>query len=484
MKCWFVSRKLFCYHISEYFEKIVYEGSLDMDLRGKRVLIMGLGLHGSGIASARYAAQQGGIVRVTDLRSAEVLASSIASLAGLRIEYVLGKHREEDFRWAEIVIRVPGVRRDSPYLRLASENGASIEQEIAFFFKACMGRIIGVTGTRGKTTTTTLIYKILRTNGTPTTIGGNVSGIETLSLLPTITPQTLVVLELSSWQLEVLAPHKLSPSVAIMTNVYPDHLDTYQDIEQYADAKANIFRHQHNTDLAIFNYDNPWTRCFGEQTVAETWFTSLELGGSFPRGSANPIPFMFTDTPMVGKHNLENILLATTTARLLGVPDEIIASTVRRFHGVAHRLEEVAVVNGVRYINDATSTTPVAGRVALAAFDGPIVLVVGVNTKFVPLQDWPEAIVSQCRDVILLKGTGTNELLPALQDAAQKLGITSPVHRVFDDFTAAMNAAVSFTHPGDVLLFSPGFTSFGMFLNEFDRGDKFVAYVRQLKELF
>ncbi len=455
-----------------------------MDLRGKRVLIMGLGLHGSGIASARYAAQQGAIVRVTDLRSAEVLAPSIASLAGLPIEYVLGKHREEDFRWAEIVIRVPGVRRDSPYLRLASENGASIEQEIAFFFKACMGRIIGVTGTRGKTTTTTLIYEILRANGTPTTIGGNVSGIETLSLLPTITPQTLVVLELSSWQLEGLAPHKLSPSVAVMTNVYPDHLDTYQDIEEYAEAKANIFRHQHTTDLAIFNYDNPWTRCFGEQTVAEIWFTSLELGGSFPRGSANLIPFMFTDTPMVGKHNLENILLATTTARLLGVPDEIIASTVRSFHGVAHRLEEVAVVNGVRYINDATSTTPVAGRVALAAFDGPIVLVVGGNTKFLPLEDWPEAIVSQCRDVILLKGTGTDELLPALQDAAQKLRITSPVHGVFDDFTAAMNAAVSFTHPGDVLLLSPGFTSFGMFLNEFDRGDKFVAYVRQLKELF
>ncbi len=454
-----------------------------MNLQGKRVLIMGLGLHGSGIASARYAAQQGAIVRVTDLRPAEVLAPSIASLAGLPIEYVLGEHRDEDFRWAEIVIRVPGVRRGSPYLRLASENGASIEQEIAFFFKACPGRIIGVTGTRGKTTTTTLIYEILRTNGTPTTIGGNVSGIETLSLLPTITPQTLVVLELSSWQLEGLAPHKLSPSVAVMTNVYPDHLDTYQGIEEYAEAKANIFRHQHTTDLAIFNYDNPWTRRFGEQAVAETWFTSLEHCGSFPRGSSNFTPFMFTDTPMVGKHNLENILLAATTARLLGIPDKIIASTVQNFHGVAHRLEEVAVVNGVRYINDTTSTTPVAGRVALAAFDGTVVLVAGGNTKFLPLEDWPEAIVSRCRDVILLKGTGTDELLPALQDAAQKLGITCPVRGVFDDFIAAMDAAVSFTRPGDVLLFSPGFTSFGMFLNEFDRGDKFVAYVRQLKDL-
>lgn len=453
-----------------------------MDLQGKRVLIMGLGLHGSGIASARYAVKQGAIVRVTDLRSAEVLAPSIASLAGLPVEYVLGEHRDADFLWAEIVIHVPGVRRDSPYLRLAREHGARIEQEIALFFQACPGRIIGITGTRGKTTTTTLIYEILRASGMPTTIGGNVSGVETLSLLPVITSQTLVVLELSSWQLEGLAPHRLSPSVAVMTNIYPDHLDTYQDMEEYAAAKANIFRYQRVTDLALFNYDNPWTRRFGQESRAETWYTSLERGGSFSRDSATFLPFKFTGTPMVGRHNLENILLATATTRLLGVPDEIIASTVRSFHGVAYRLEEIAVVNGVRYINDTTSTTPVAGRVALAAFDGPVVLVAGGNTKFLPLEDWPEAIVKRCRDVILLKGTGTDELLPALDSAAQKLRLTNPVRGIFDDFGAAMDAAVSLTCPGDVLLFSPGFTSFGMFLNEFDRGDKFMAYVRKLQK--
>jgi UDP-N-acetylmuramoylalanine--D-glutamate ligase len=453
-----------------------------MDLQGKRVLIMGLGLHGSGIASARYAAKQGAIVRVTDLRSAGVLTPSIVSLAGLPIEYVLGEHRDEDFLWAEIVIHVPGVRRNSPYLRLARDNGARIEQEIALFFQSCPGRIVGITGTRGKTTTTTLIYEILRANGTPTMIGGNVSGIETLSLLPMITPQTLVVLELSSWQLEGLAPHRLSPSVAVMTNIYPDHLDTYQGMEEYAGAKANIFRHQYATDLALFNYDNPWTRRLGEESVAETWYTSLERWGSFPRDSATFLPFIFSETPMVGRHNLENILLATTTARLLGVPDKIIASTVGSFRGVAYRLEEIAVVNGVRYINDTTSTTPVAGRVALTAFDGPVVLVAGGNTKFLPLEDWPELIVKRCRDVILLKGNGTDELLPALHDAAQKLRLTNPVRGIFDDFSAAMDAAVSLTCPGDVLLFSPGFTSFGMFLNEFDRGDKFVAYVRKLQE--
>lgn len=451
-----------------------------MDLRGKRVLIMGLGLHGSGIASARFAAQQGAIVRVTDLRPAEVLAPSIRTLEGLPIEYVLGEHREEDFRWAEVIIRVPGVKRSSPYLRIAREHGAQIEQEMALFFQACSGRIIGITGTRGKTTTSTLIYEILRASGARTIIGGNVAGVETLSLLPTITPETLVVLELSSWQLEGLEPHKRSPSVAVMTNIYPDHLDTYASMEEYAAAKANIFRHQHADDLAIFNYDNRWTRRLGEEAVARTWFTSLELGGSFARGSADIVPFNISETPLMGKHNLENILLATTTARLLGISGEISAAVVRDFHGVPHRLEQIAIVNGVRFINDSASTTPVAGRVALEAFSGPVVLVAGGNTKFLPLEDWPRTIVQRSRDVILLQGTGTDELLPALQQEAAQNGVANPVRGVFDDFTTAMNEAVSLARPGDVLLFSPGFTSFGMFLNEFDRGDTFVAFVRAL----
>ena len=451
-----------------------------MDLHGKRVLIMGLGLHGSGIAAARYAALHGAIVRATDTRSAEVLAPSIRALAGLPIEYVLGEHRNEDFLWAEIIIRVPGVRRNSPYLQLAREHGAQIELEIALFFQECPGRIIGVTGTRGKTTTTTLIYEILRASGAPAIIGGNVAGVETLSLLPQITPDTWVVLELSSWQLEGLTPHALSPSVAVMTNVYPDHLDSYDSMEQYAEAKATIFRYQHLTDLAIFNYDNPWTRRFGEEAPGQAWFTSLELKGSFARGSTNIIPFEFTETPLVGKHNLENILLATTTAQLLGIPDEIIAASVRKFHGIPHRLEEVRVVDGVRYINDSASTTPVAGRAGLEAFDEPIVLVAGGNTKHLPLENWPETILRRCHDVILLQGNGTDELLQALQDEAKRLDVVNPVRGVFDNFSAAMDAAVSLTRPGDVLLFSPGFTSFGMFLNEFDRGDHFVAYVRRL----
>jgi UDP-N-acetylmuramoylalanine--D-glutamate ligase len=452
-----------------------------MDLRGKRVLVMGLGLQGSGMASARYAAQQGAHVRVTDLRSPEILAPSVQALAGLPIEFVLGEHRNEDFLWAEIVIRNPGIKLSSPYVRLASEHGASIEMEISLFFQACPGRIIGITGTRGKTTTSTLIHTILQASGVQTVLGGNVAGVETLSLLPHITPETLVVLELSSWQLEGLMPHRISPPFAVMTNVYPDHLNSYNSMEEYAEAKATIFRYQLPGDLAIFNYDNPWTRRFGAQAPGKTWFTSLERGGSFQRGSMELSPFIFSETPLKGRHNLENILLATTTARLLGVSDEIIAGVVRTFHGLAHRLEEIAVINRVTYINDTSSTTPVASRTGIEAFDGPIVLVAGGNSKHLPLEDWPATIVRRCRDVVLLAGPGTEELLPAIYDEAQRQHASNPVRGVFDNLTQALDRAVSLTCPGDTLLFSPGFTSFGMFLNEFDRGNQFVSYVRNMQ---
>jgi UDP-N-acetylmuramoylalanine--D-glutamate ligase len=452
-----------------------------MDLRGKRVLVMGLGLQGSGIAAARYAAAQGAIVRVTDKKSAEVLAPSIQALAGLPIEFVLGEHREEDFRWADIVIRNPGIPRNSPYLQLARAHGAQIEMELALFMLACPGRTIGVTGTRGKTTTTTLIYEILRAAGKPVVIGGNVAGVETLSLLPQITPETLVVLEMSSWQLEGFEQHRLSPQVAVMTNLYPDHLDTYASMEEYGAAKANIFRHQRPEDLAIFNYDNPWTRRFGEDAPGCTWFASLERGGSFPRGSQELLPFIFRDTPLPGRHNLENVLLATTVARLLAIPDEIIAATVRSFRGVEHRLQEVAVIDGVRYVNDTTSTTPVAGRMALCAFSAPIVLIAGGNSKHLPLEDWPQQIVARCRALLLLRGTGTDELLPALRAEAAKQGRANPVQGVFDSFEEALDAAVALAQPGDVVLLSPGFTSFGMFQNEFERGRRFINYVRALE---
>jgi UDP-N-acetylmuramoylalanine--D-glutamate ligase len=452
-----------------------------MELRGKRVLVMGLGLQGSGMAAARYAAEQGAQVRVTDTKTAEALAPSVAALAGLPIEFVLGQHREEDFLWAEIVIRNPGVPRTSHYLQLAQQHGAQIEMEIALFFMACPGRIIGVTGTRGKTTTATLLYEIIKAAGLPTVLGGNVAGVETLSLLPQIRPETLVVLELSSWQLEGLAPHRLSPSVAVMTNIYPDHLNTYSSMEEYAEAKTAIFRYQKPTDLAIFNYDNEWTRRFGEEASGTTWFTSLDNAGYFARGSKQVKRFVFPPISIPGDHNLHNILLAGVTARLLGIPDDVIATTITNFKGVPHRLQEVANVEGVLFVNDTASTTPTSACAALRAYHTSIVLLAGGESKHLPLGEWPGLILDRCHDVVLLSGSGTKELIRALDKEIIRRDTSDPVRGVYDDFTQAMNAAIGFTQTGDVFLFSPGFTSFGMFANEFERGEKFIAYVRRLQ---
>src|SRR5215472_6341153 len=211
-------------------------------LRGRRVLVMGLGLLGGGVAAARYATEQGAAeVIATDLRDEQTLAPSIAKLEGLPIRYVLSRHEMADFEGADIVVRNPGVRRDSPYLAAARAAGARVEMEIAWFFRACTGKIAGVTGTRGKTTTTLLLHAVLTAGGLEPLLGGNLGGIETLSLLPRITPDRWVVLELGNFMLEGLHDVRRSPHLAIFTNLLPDHLNAYDSMDDYGAAKSSIF---------------------------------------------------------------------------------------------------------------------------------------------------------------------------------------------------------------------------------------------------
>ncbi|HST89141.1 MAG TPA: Mur ligase family protein, partial [Ktedonobacterales bacterium] len=235
-------------------------------LRGRRVLVMGLGLLGGGVSAARYAVEQGAAeVIVTDLRSADVLAPSVAKLAGLPIRYVLGQHDPADFARADVVVRNPNVPRHSPYLAAARAAGARVEMEIAWFFRACRAPIAGVTGTRGKSTTTTLLHAILREAGMHPLLGGNLGGIETLALLPEATPDRWVVLELGNWMLEGLHTIRRGPRLAIFTNLLPDHLNAYDSMEDYGAAKSSIFRYQGERDIAIFNADNAYTRRYAAE---------------------------------------------------------------------------------------------------------------------------------------------------------------------------------------------------------------------------
>lgn len=454
-------------------------------LRGKRVLVMGLGLLGGGVAAARYAVSQGAEVTVTDLRSEEMLAESVARLAGLPIRYVLGRHDPDDFRQTDVVVRNPNVRRNSPYLAIAREASKRIEMEIAWFFRACPGKIAGVTGTRGKSTTTLLLHHILDVAGWNPLLGGNLGGIETVSLLPQITSDRWTVLELGNWMLEGLHSVRRSPQLAIFTNLLPDHLDAYDSMEDYGQAKTSIFRYQRAGDLALFNADNDYTsRYAGEASGGEVWLYSAERGVSYPRERPDAArPFRYADAiHLRGAHNLANVQAATLAAELLGIPEEAIRAGVESFGGVPHRLEVVRTLDGATWVNDSASTAPVAGVAALRSFSEPIVLIAGGNTKQIDHSEYAEAAATRAKRIILLKGSATEAFAADLRAAAARQGRPDPIEGIYDNFAAAIQRARDLASPGDVVLLSPGFTSFGMFLHEFDRGDQFRALVRALPE--
>jgi UDP-N-acetylmuramoylalanine--D-glutamate ligase len=453
-------------------------------LRGRRVLVMGLGLLGGGVAAARYAVEHGAAeVVATDLRTAEVLAPSLAKLEGLPIRYVLGSHELADFERADVVVRNPGVRRDSPYLAAARAAAARVEMELDWFFRACTGKIAGVTGTRGKTTTTLLLHHILSAAGIAPLLGGNLGGIETLSLLPQITPERWVVLELGNFMLEGLHTIRRSPRLAIFTNLLPDHLNAYDSMDDYGAAKSSIFRYQGPDDLALFNADNAYTLHYSAEAPAGgVWLYRPSTGEAHRRDDpADARPFAYAaDIRLRGAHNIGNVQAATLTAELVGVEPETIHEAVRRFMGVPHRLEVVRVLDGVTYVNDSASTAPVAGVAALRSFDEPIVLIAGGNSKDLDTSEYAEAVAARVKCVALLRGNATEAFVAAVRAAVQRQGRPDPIAGTYDDLAAALRAAREAAVPGDVVLLSPGFTSFGMFLNEFDRGDRFRTLVQEL----
>lgn len=454
-------------------------------LRGRRVLVMGLGLLGGGVAAARYAVEHGATeVVATDLRDEQTLAPSLKKLEGMPIRYVLGRHDPADFARADVVVRNPGVRRDSEYLALARAAGARVEMELAWFFRACQGKIAGVTGTRGKTTTTLLLHHILTRAKLQPLLGGNLGGIETVSLLPEITPDRWVVLELGNFILEGLHPIRRSPHVAIFTNLLPDHLNAYDSMEDYGAAKTSIFRFQRADDIALFNADNDYTaRYAGEAPSARTWLYSPTVGNAWLRDAADQTrPFVYgSDIRLRGAHNRGNVQAATLAAELIGIPKRTIAAAVRSFHGAPHRLEVVRELDGVAYVNDSASTAPVAGVAALASFAQPVVLIAGGNSKDLDFTEYAEAAASRAKRVILLKGNASDAFAAAVRERASALGRGDIVSGPYGNLAEAVQAARAAAEPGDVVLLSPGFTSFGMFLNEFDRGDQFRAVVTELK---
>lgn len=472
------------------------------NMRGKRALLIGLGLHEGGTGVVRYLVREGADVTVTDRRDAAALEPAMRSLDGLPVQYVLGGHDGVRIADYDLVVRNPAVPTDAPLLMEARAAGIPVEMEMTLFLRACPAPVIGVTGTKGKTTTALWIGHMLRQWKPETVIAGNM-GISALDALPTITPTTPVVLELSSFQLEVTDECGLSPQIAVITNLSGDHLDRYSSFDQYGEAKWGITRHQLERDTLILpawqftdSAADPGLAFLARhrETARATVvpFGLLPPVPGYPVGSwwiedadtllwtdgARSYPLgRGTDLPLPGAHNRINACAAAATAFASGAPVDAVREGLRTFRGVAHRYEDLGVIHGVRYINDTAATAPAAAVAALRTTPGPVILLAGGSDKGLDFTDFADAMLN-AKAVVLFDGRVPTPLAEMLADRGYDGRLIGPVQSMDE----ALSAAVALAAPGDTVLLSPGAASFGVFQNEFDRGDQFRAAVDRLRQ--
>lgn len=431
--------------------------------RGKKITVMGLGLLGRGVGDARYLAECGAELIVTDLKTREQLAESVAQLESFKnITFMLGEHRLEDFRDRDFVLKAAGVPLDSPYIAEARKNEIPVRMSADLFAEISSIPTVGVTGTRGKSTVAHMTHAILEEAGKKVLLGGNVRGVSTLALLKEATPEHIAVLELDSWQLQGWGEAQMSPRIAVFTTFYPDHLNYYgNNLGAYLADKANVFLYQKSEDTLVLG-----KQC--EQTLIEKYGDRIEA--NIVIADERKFPDTWT-LRIPGLHNRYDAALALAAARSLGIADEESRRVLESFAGVPGRLELVAEKSGVKIYNDTTATTPEATLAALSALDpSRTVLVMGGADKGLDMNTLL-AKLAEVKRVILLAGTGTSRILEFVPNAS-----------VFDDLGKAVHEAFASAESGDTILLSPAFASFGMFKNEYDRGDQFVALVKELPQ--
>jgi UDP-N-acetylmuramoylalanine--D-glutamate ligase len=432
---------------------------------GKNITVMGLGLLGRGLGDVKYLAECGANLIVTDLKNEETLASSVEGLKNFaNIQFVLGEHRLEDFRGRDLVLKAAGVPIDSPYIAEARKEGTPIRMSADLFAEYAQIPIVGVTGTRGKSSVTHMITAMLQESGKKVVLGGNVRGISTLALLPEVTPEHIAVLELDSWQLQGFGEARVSPNVAVFTTFYPDHLNYYkEDLDVYLNDKANIFLNQKEEDTLVIG-----KQC--APIIIDKYGEHIESRIKLANELDLPDTWILK---VPGVHNRYNAALALAAARALSIPDEASKKALEEFTGVPGRLELLREVDGVVYYNDTTATTPEATLSGLEAVADPdaknVILIMGGADKGLDMSKLLGAIPEYTKRVILLAGTGTDRIRAELPDA-----------EVFENLAMAVMDARVHADAGDVVLFSPSFASFGMFKNEYDRGDQFVTIVKNL----
>jgi UDP-N-acetylmuramoylalanine--D-glutamate ligase len=425
-------------------------------------------------------------VRVTDLRTREDLAPSVSALEGLPIEYRLGEHAEEDFQRADLVVANPAVPPSSKFLKAARIAGVPVTTEICLFVAACPARIAGVTGTSGKTTTTHLLFRMLRTIDGRTRLGGNVGGslLEEVGQIPA---DAWVVLELSSFQLSYLGAMGFRPAIGVVTNLAPNHLDWHGTLADYEASKRQMVAHQASEDFAVLNQDDAVVRGWGRKeggplgpqvlgfSIREEVDRGVFLCGDSlvsTLGGARTGICPAAALRLPGRHNLANAAAAVCAALTAGVSSRAAAEVLATFDGVPHRLERVAATRGVSWVNDSIATSPDRTLVALEAIGGEIVLIAGGYDKGLSYEPLGPAMARRVRELIVIGATAEAVA------AALPVGAPTRVHRA-GSLEEAVGVARAVAREGDTVLLSPASASYGMFRNFEERGARFRALARE-----
>lgn len=451
------------------------------ELSGRSVTVIGMGI--SNVPLIKMLLRAGVKVTVRDRATREKVADLAQELESLGAKLILGPDYLENLN-EELIFRTPGLSPNTPQLAQAVENGAALSSEMEVFFQTCPSHLIAVTGSDGKTTTTTIISEFLKEAGKTVYVGGNI-GKPLLPDVPDMEPEDFAVLELSSFQLMTM---EQSPNVAVITNLAPNHLDYHHTMEEYTNAKKNIFLHQSENDRLVLNYDNDVTRSMAAEAVCPvTWFSRKEKleEGVYLRdgaiwltnemGSREVLPL--SDIQLPGVHNIENYMAAIAAVDGL-VPDKCVRAVARRFKGVEHRIELVRELDGVKYYNDSIGTSPSRTTACLESFPQKIILIAGGYDKGVPFTQLGVEIVGHVK-ALFLTGNTAGAIRQAVQQAPG-YAESGMILAETEDLAAAVAAAHKAAKPGDVVVLSPACAAFDHFKNFMERGQVFKKLVRDL----
>lgn len=468
------------------------------NIKNKKVTVMGLGLNGGGVAAAQFFARYGAEVTVTDLKTSEELRPSIEKLSSFtNIRFVLGEHRIEDFKEADLVIKNPGVKLEG---NIFLETAKQIESDLSVFLALSKAPVLAVTGSKGKSSTVSALYYGLKKLGYNAFLGGNIT-VSPLSFFEETSQDTPVVLELSSWQLADLKTKELlKPKAAIITPIMPDHLNWYGTMEKYVADKKIIYENMDEADYLICNFDDGWGKIFAEETRANVfWYSEKNLpeecGGVFFNNRQEGVCnlnneerlLLSKDAKVPGLKLKQNVLNAGLALLLYqkfyqaenlkekGIKEqsEIIRKFMDEYSGIEHRLEFFYEKNGIKFYNDTAATIPEASAAAIEAFDKPPILICGgtnKNLNFIPLAEKAKL----AKSLYLLAGSGTDLLIPLLKE--NSIEYRGP----FDSLDSLLLSLKENLEADDIVTLSPGAASFGMFKNEFDRGNKFKEKVKEI----